>query len=64
MCESEKAEEKLDFLSNVNALMPQHYSHLALRRLWNEDLMMSKIFEYLSRNNNIEAKYNISEIAL
>ena len=63
MFESEKAEEKLDFLSNENALMPQHYSHLALLRLWNEDLMMSKIFGYLSRNN-IEAKYNISEIAL
>ena len=64
MSDSEKAEEKLDFLSNVKALMPQHYAHLALRRLWNEDLMMSKFFEYLLRHNNIEAKYNISEIAL
>lgn len=64
MSAGERAEEHLDFLSKVKALMPQHIAHLAIRRLWNDELQMSKYFEYMTRHNGIDAKYNISEIAL
>ena len=60
----QKAEEQLSFFSKVKALMPQRIAHLALRRLWNDELQMSKFFEYMTRHNSIDIQYNISEIAL
>lgn len=61
--DSNKSSSNLELLSNVKNLMPQRIAHLALRKLWQDDLMMPKFFDYLVRHETIEAEYNISEIA-
>ena len=49
---------------NIKSLIPQNYSHLALRKLWNDELQMSKYFKYLIDHNNLGIEYDISDISL
>lgn len=48
----------------IKSLIPQNYSHLALRKVWNEELQMPKYFKYLVDHNNLAIEYDISNISL
>lgn len=62
--ESKNSASDLNRLLNAKHLMPQNFAHLALLKLWNDDLLMSRHFYYLVRSNKIKVEFNISEIAL
>ena len=53
-----------DIVKNFNGLYPQNLSHLILRRLWKEDLLMTRFFDHLREQKGLEFEYNASEIAL
>ncbi len=53
-----------EFLSKLKCLLPQGYAYLLLRKLWNDELSLSKYFNYLVDHEEMEIKYNISDIAL
>ena len=61
--ENAKSSANLELLSNVKYLMPQRVAHLALRKLWQDDLLMPRFFDYLVRHQGLELEYSISEIA-
>ena len=56
------SEDKL--LQNFGSLISQNYAHLTLRKLWNEELQMSKFLDYLKSYEGLEFQYDLSEIAL
>ena len=51
-------------LDKMNSLVPQNYSHLALRRLWKDELQMTKFFKYLVDHEGLAIEYDISSISL
>ena len=53
-----------DILKNFNGLYPQNLSHLILRKLWKEDLLMTRFFDHLKAQEGLEFEYNASDIAL
>ena len=53
-----------DILKNFNGLYPQNLSHLILRKLWKEDLLMTRFFNHLKEYEGLEFEYNVSDIAL
>ena len=53
-----------DILKNFNGLYPQNLSHLILRKLWKDDLLMTRFFDHLKAQEGLEFEYNASDIAL
>ena len=51
-------------LDKMKSLVPQNYSHLALRRLWKDELQMTKFFKYLVDHEGLAIEYDISSISL
>ena len=48
----------------IGRLYPQYISHLILRKIWDEDLLMSRHFAYLKQRSANPVEFNVSNIAL
>ncbi|WP_406038146.1 IS1634 family transposase [Succinimonas sp.] len=53
-----------DILKNFKGLYPQNLTHLMLRRVWKDDLLMTRFFDHLKEQEGLEFEYNASDIAL
>ena len=57
-------EQGTNLAADINSLFPQKIAHLLLRKIWDDELLMSRHLSYLKSRDSNPVEFNVSNLAL